>query len=138
MEINNTATNYAQVNISLFADEIEELKRTEASILDIYNNLVAGLKLNMDFGSLEEAKSIRNLIAVTKVRHNKLALAIGMYTEDEIPVFNFQILTKEPPIRVVLSFTPKRIKRVFSFKIIDDDTSCVSSNENCNPGQKDN
>lgn len=99
-----------------------------ASTLQLYNLLLAGSKIRMQFGSIQAATALRNSLAVLKHRQDRVALAVGLFETTDTMTFKFDVKSRKPPIEVVLSFVEKKLFKQFTFQIMED-AGVETSNE---------
>lgn len=97
----------------------------DANIHEIYNILLTGKSIQLDFSSQEMAESFRVKLAKFKSRQDKLLEGLGFQGEDEKQKLTFQIqtqlhLTTEQPIMATLSFKDRDVKQTFSIKVVED------------------
>ncbi len=111
--------------------EEQETEQEEAedrgTTLELYNVLLTGAKIKMQFSSIQEASALRAALAVVKHRQDKFAVALDLFQTSDIMKFKFDIKKKGPPIEVVLSFVSKLDVRQFTFQVMEDETIEVNS-----------
>lgn len=105
----------------------EKKKRGKATGLQIYNLLSGGEVLRLSFPTLLEANRFRGHIATIKSRQDNIAIAVGLFTEEEKQVFTTTFESKEEPqVIVVFEFVGDKKKKTFSFEIVDRSPSSSS------------
>lgn len=87
----------------------------------IYNELLAGNELMMEFPSVKEATKFRVALAKYKARNENAAVSIGLFSKAELQVLSFQkIHHDESTVKFKLLFREKTANQQFQFTILND------------------
>ena len=94
-------------------------RKGEATGVELYELLLAGNSLRLSFPSLLEARAFRNYVATMKTRQDKLYIASGLLTEEEVAILSMEFEgTEEVEVHVVISFRSEKKRKKISYEII--------------------
>jgi len=80
---------------------------------------MTGVTLCFNFSSLEEANKFRSVLATTKYRQDKVAIAIGLFTEEEISRMVSNITAPiDGGFDLIIYFTDEEKKKKYTFTIL--------------------
>lgn len=85
----------------------------------IYNELLAGAELLMEFNSAKEATTFRSALSKFKQRTENAALAVGLFSSADLQMLSFK-KAESGEHNFILSFREKPKNQQFSFKILND------------------
>lgn len=94
------------------------------NIHEIYNLLMAGKTLSLEFDGRREAEEFRIKVAKYKRAQDTQIIKLGMIEPHEKQVFSFTLQDQMPPLAPALAtlvFKDKSITRQYTVKIIDED-----------------
>lgn len=95
------------------------------NIHEIYNLLMAGKTLSLEFDSDEEAEVFRVKVSKYKTRQDAILIGIGMMEKNERQMFSFCLqrqMSPMPPLLATMVFKDKNIIRQYEVKILTEDT----------------
>lgn len=97
----------------------------ESSLNDIYDLLLAGQTLELDFSDAEETERFRIQLHQFKSRRDKHLLSIGAVGEGEIDSLSFLVKKYLDSERrtAKIRFKPKSSNKKFSIRIVEEDES---------------
>lgn len=94
------------------------------NIHEVYNILLAGKTLEMNFGSKAESETFRVKLAKYKRSQDKQLIEIGFMDEKEVAKLSFCVqgqLPPAPPLLATICFKDKAVLRQYEIKILDDE-----------------